>query len=128
MPRITNREMRNAFEALRAAYAAAGLTETLYGNRGDGPHTATAADLILSEGSATYGNSWGVWLSPWHNGARWDGASAHYTPRGLGALSTDRAEALARMRSYTGALWAVVRAERDGTRVAPYELAAEVTA
>lgn len=120
MARISTREMRTAFEALRDTHAAAGLTETLYGNHADGPHTVGAADLILEEGSATYGNAWGVFYSPWHNGARWDGASAHFEPRGLGHLSTDRAIALARMRAYTGALYAVINAERQGTRTAAY--------
>lgn len=123
MARITNREMRNAFEALRDAYAAAGMTETIYS---DGEHSATAADLVLDVGSATYGNAWGVFFSPWHNGARWPGASAHFEPRGLGRLSTDRAEALARMRSFTGALYAVVNAERDGMRGEAYALHADV--
>lgn len=124
MARISTREMRNAFEALRDAYAKAGMAESVYS--GGEAHRVTAADLILSEGSATYGNAWGVWFSPWHNGARWDGASAHYTPRGLGNLTTDRAEALARMRSFTGALYAVVNAERDGMRGEAYALHADV--
>lgn len=125
MARISNREMRGAFEALRSAYAAAGMADSIYADGEE--HRVTAADMILAEGSATYGNAWGVFFSPWHNGARWSGASAHFEPRGLGRLSTDRAEALARMRAYTGALYAVVNAERQGHRGAAYVLGTDVT-
>lgn len=103
-------DIRRAFTALQDAHRELHITETLH--EGRTAHRVTADDLILDEGSATYGRAWGVFYSPWHNGARWDGASAHYTPRGLGGISTDAADTLIYLRAYTAGLYALASARK----------------
>jgi hypothetical protein len=110
MASTTTADVRAAFASLVEAYRAAGLHRTVTAY--DYSTTPTtmfevvldADDLVLNEGSPTYGRGWSLALSSIAKRA-----SGHYTPPTKEYLGWTKAEAELSLRSQASGIWATIR-------------------